>query len=160
MAAKEKADAANRVIARNKRARFEYELGDCYEAGLVLIGSEAKSLRNRAADLTDAWVEIDQRLEAWLKGMRIPELAHAAFAHREQRPRKLLLHAREIEQLKAGTDRDGMTIVATKIYFKNHRIKVEIALARGKKQHDKRQALRERDAAKEAREIMRRAKGS
>ena len=159
MATEDKSKAANRLIARNKRARFEYELGDTYEAGVSLLGSEARSLRDRAADLSDAWVEIDPHQEAWLKGMRIPELKHAAFGHREQRPRKLLLHDYEIAKLRAGVDRDGMTIVATKLYFKNHRVKVEVALARGRKKHDKRQALKERDAAREARDAMRRAKG-
>ncbi len=160
MAQPTKPTPGNRLIARNKRARFEFELGESYEAGLVLIGSEARSLRDRAADLSDAWVEIDPRLEAWLKGLRIPEMKHAAFGHREQRPRKLLLHEHELLQLKAAVERDGMTIVATKLYFKNHRVKVEICVARGKKKHDKRQTLKERDAAREARDAIRRAKGN
>jgi SsrA-binding protein len=160
MAQKDPQKDGNRLVARNKRARFEYELGDTYEAGLVLIGSEARSLRDRAADLSDAWVEIDANLEAWLKGMRIPEMKHAAYGHREQRPRKLLLHDYEILQLKAAIEREGMTIVATKLYFKNHRVKIEIAVARGKKKHDKRQTIKERDAAREARDAIRRAKGN
>jgi len=160
MAKQDKQTPGNRLIARNKRARFEYELGDSYEAGVALIGSEARSLRDRAADLSDAWVEIDPHQEAWLKGVRIPEMKHAAFGHREQRARKLLLHDYEITQLKSAVEREGMTIVATKLYFKNHRVKVEICVARGKKKHDKRQALRERDAAREAHEAIRRAKGT
>jgi SsrA-binding protein len=160
MAQKDKEPPGTKLIARNKRARFEFELGESYEAGLVLIGSEAKSLRDRAADLSDAWVEIDAHREAWLKGMRIPEMAHAAFGHREQRARKLLLHEYELTQLKSAVERDGMTIVATKLYFKNHRVKVEICVARGKKKHDKRQTLRERDASREARDAIRRAKGN
>jgi SsrA-binding protein len=160
MAQQGKESSGNRLIARNKRARFEYELGDGYEAGVVLIGSEARSLRDRAADLSDAWVEIDPHHEAWLKGMRIPEMKHAAFGHRENRPRKLLLHDYEITRLKSAVEREGMTIVATRLYFKNHRVKVEIHVARGKRKHDKRQALKERDAAREARDAIRRAKGN
>jgi SsrA-binding protein len=156
--ADKKAKSEDRIVARNKRARFEYELGETYEAGIVLIGSEARALRDRAADLSDCWVEIDQRREAWLKGMRIPELKHAAFAHQEKRPRKLLLHAQEIAKLLAVVSREGMTAIATRCYFKGGRLKVEVAEARGKKQHDKRQALREREANREAEAAMRRGK--
>jgi SsrA-binding protein len=147
----------DRVIARNRRAHFDYEIGTTYEAGVVLIGSEVRALRDRAADLTDAWVDIDQRGEAWIKGMRIPELAHAAFAHVEKRPRKLLLHTEEISTLRSKIEAEGMTIVATRIYFHDGRVKVEVALARGKKSHDKRQALRERESEREARDAIRRA---
>ena len=146
------------LVARNKRARHNYEIGDRYEAGLVLIGSEARSLRQSGADLTDAWVEIDGRGEAWIKDLRIPVLQHAAFGHSEQRVRKLLLHAEEIQRLRAGVDRGGMTVIATALYFKRGRAKVEVALARGKRKHDKRQAIRERDAAREAEQAMRRVK--
>jgi SsrA-binding protein len=156
--ADKKAKSQDRVVARNKRARFEYELGETYEAGVVLIGSEARALRDRAADLSDSWVEIDQRGEAWLKGMRIPEHQHAAFGHDEKRPRKLLLHAQQIATLGAQVARDGMTAVATQCYFKGGRLKVEVALARGRKLHDKRQALREREADREAEAAMRRAR--
>lgn len=147
----------DRVIARNRRAYFDYEIGTCYEAGLVLIGSEVRALRDRAADLSDAWVDVDIRGEAWLKGMRIPELAHAAFAHVEKRPRKLLLHSEQIATLRSKTEAEGMTIVATRCYFREGRVKVEVALARGKKSHDKRQALRERESEREARDAIRRA---
>lgn len=145
-------------MSTNRRAHFDYELGDRYEAGLVLIGSEARSLRESAADLSDAWVDIDMRGEAWVKGMRIPPLKHAAFGHEERRPRKLLLHEAEIEKLRAGTEREGQTIVVTKCYFKNNRAKIEIALARGKKKYDKRQAERTREATREATQAMRRAR--
>ncbi|MBN2192358.1 MAG: SsrA-binding protein SmpB [Polyangiaceae bacterium] len=158
MTERKQATSQDRVVARNKRARFEYELGETYEAGIALIGSEARALRDRAADLSDSWVEIDQRNEAWLKGMRIPELSHAAFGHLEKRPRKLLLHAHELAELAAVVARDGMTAVATQCYFKGGRLKVEVAVARGRKQHDKRQAIREREAAREAQAAMRRAK--
>jgi SsrA-binding protein len=147
----------DRLICRNRRAHFDYELGTSYEAGLVLIGSEVRTLRDRAADLTDTWVDIDPRGEAWIKGMRIPELTHAAFAHQEKRPRKLLLHAEQIRSLRNQIEAQGMTIVATKCYFREGRVKLEIALARGKKSHDKRQALRERESEREAQAAIRRA---
>jgi len=146
----------DRVIAVNRRARFNYELSDSYEAGLSLIGSEARSLRERAPDLTDAWVDIDHNSEAWVKGLRIPPMQHAAFGHDERRTRKLLLHAVEIEKLKAAVERDGMTIVATKCYFKHGRVKLEIHLARGRKTHDKRHAIKNKEADREARQAVRR----
>ncbi|MGE5785473.1 MAG: SsrA-binding protein SmpB [Myxococcales bacterium] len=149
-------DGGDRLIARNRRAHYDYEIGTTYEAGVVLIGSEVRALRDRAGDLTDAWVDIDSRGEAWIKGMRIPELMHAAFAHQEKRPRKLLLHAQQIETLRTKKEAEGMTIVATKCYFREGRVKLEVALARGKKSHDKRQALRERETEREARDAMRR----
>jgi SsrA-binding protein len=158
MADRKQAKSEDRVVARNKRARFEYELGETFEAGIVLIGSEARALRERAADLTDSWVEVDARREAWLTGMRIPELKHAAFGHEEKRPRKLLLHPKEIAAIATVIAREGMTAVATRCYFKGGRLKVEIALAKGRKQHDKRQALRQREAAREAEAAMRRAR--
>jgi SsrA-binding protein len=153
---KTKRDGGERVIARNRRVHFDYEIGTTYEAGLVLIGSEVRALRDRAADLSDTWVEIDSRGEAFLKGMRIPELAHAAFAHQEKRPRKLLLHAQQIATLRSKIEAEGMTIVATKCYFRDGRVKAEIALARGKKSYDKRHALRERESEREARAAIRR----
>ncbi len=155
---KQTADFGDRVVAKNRRARFNYELGEAMEAGLVLMGSEARSLREGSADLSDAWVDIVSG-EAWVKGMRIPTLKHAAFAHEEKRPRKLLLHKAQIEKLLAAQERDRMALVATKLYFKNGRAKLEVAVAKGKKLHDKRQTLRERDANKEARDAIRRAKG-
>ena len=147
-----------KLIARNKRARYNYELSDRYEAGLVLIGSEARSLRINGADLTDAWVDIDRRGEAWIKGLRIPIIDHAAFGHKEGRDRKLLLHSEEIQRLRAGIDRGGMTVIATKCYFKRGKAKLQVALARGKRKHDKRQAIRERDATREAAQAMRRVR--
>lgn len=148
--------SSDRVIATNRRARFNYDLGDSYEAGVALIGSEARSLRERAADLTDAWVDIDSRSQAWVKGMRIPPMQHAAFGHEERRTRRLLLHAEQIARLKAAVERDGMTIVVTKCYFKQGRVKLEIRLAKGRKTHDKRHAIKDREADREARQAMRR----
>jgi SsrA-binding protein len=145
------------LVSRNKRAFFNYEISDTFEAGIVLIGSEMRSLRSHGCDLTDAWVDI-QNNEAWVKGINIPTLKHAAFGHEEKRVRKLLLHRDQIERLRGATEREGMTVVVTKCYIKNNRAKVEIALARGKKKHDKRQAIREKDMARETAAAMRRGR--
>ncbi len=140
----------DRLIAKNRRAAFDYELGDKYEAGLVLVGTEVKMLRMATADLSDTWCSV-QRGEAFLNGMNIPILEGAAFGHAsDKRARKLLLHAREIEEMERAIQREGMTAIATQIYFKEGRVKVEIALARGKKHQDKRQSIKEKDADREA----------
>lgn len=154
--AKKKPPVGDRLLARNRRAFFDYEVGDGFEAGLVLIGSEVRSLRENAPGLVDAWVDIDSRGEAWVKGMRIPAMKHAAFGHEEKRTRKLLLHSEQIVKLRASVDREGMTLVVTKCYFKNNRAKVEVALARGKKNYDKRHALKAKQADREAQAAMRR----
>jgi SsrA-binding protein len=155
--AKEKAEAGEKVIARNRRASFEYELGERFEAGLVLIGSEVKVLRSATADLSDAWCSIENG-EAFLKGMNIPVMSGTLFGHEAKRARKLLLHTREIEVIKRAVEREGMTVVATRLYFKEGRAKVELALAKGKKAADKREAVRERDALKEARAAIARGR--
>lgn len=147
----------DRLVSKNRRAFFDYELADTLEAGLVLIGSEVRALRVQGCDLSDAWVDI-QRDEAWVKGMSVPVLPHAAFGHEEKRQRKLLLHREQIERLRGASEREGMTLIVTKCYFKNNHAKLEIALARGKKRHDKRQTIRERDASREAEAAMRRGR--
>ncbi len=146
----------DRIISKNKRASFDYELGERLEAGLVLIGSEARSLRAHSADLRDAWVDVDQHGEAWVKGLKIPELNHAAFGHDEKRPRKLLLHAAQIEKLRGKLQAQGMTLVVTQCYFKQGRVKIEIAVARGKKKYDKRHAEKEKQETREAQAAVRR----
>jgi SsrA-binding protein len=148
----------DRLVSKNRRAYYDYEIGDTYEAGLALIGSEVRSLRETGADLSDAWVDVDRRGEAWVKGLRIPPLKHAAFGHEERRPRKLLLHDYEIDRLRGALERDGMTLICTKCYFKHNRAKIEVAIARGKKKHDKRQSVKEREAAREARQAVRRGR--
>ena len=158
MVADKKKGGGDRLISKNRRASFNYELGDAYEAGLVLIGSEARSLRENTADLTDAWVDIDSRNEAWVKGMRVPPLKHASFGHDERRPRKLLLHREQIDKLRGLVERDGMTLIVTKCYIKSGRAKLEFAIARGKKTHDKRQALRTKMDARDAEAAMRRGR--
>jgi SsrA-binding protein len=155
--AKEKEKPGEKLIARNKRATFDYELGEKYEAGLVLIGSEVKMLRAGPADLTDAWCSV-LRGEALLNGVNIPVMPGAAFGHEGKRPRKLLLHAREIQDLEEAIARDGMTVVATRLYFKDGRVKVELALAKGKKKVDKRETVKQQDAEREARVAMSRGR--
>ena len=158
MVADKKKGGGDRLISKNRRASFNYELGDAYEAGLVLIGSEARSLRENTADLTDAWVDIDSRNEAWVKGMRIPPLKHASFGHDERRPRKLLLHREQIDKLRGQVEREGMTLIVTKCYIKSGRAKLEFAIARGKKTHDKRHALRTKMDERDAEAAMRRGR--
>lgn len=146
---KEKDKPGEKNIVRNKRASFDYELGERFEAGIALIGSEVKMLRNGTADLSDSWCSVE-RGEAFLKGVNIPELPGTAFGHEAKRARKLLLHKREIEEIHRAIARDGMTVAATRLYFKDGRVKVELALAKGKKKADKREALREREEEREA----------
>jgi SsrA-binding protein len=155
--AKEKDKPGEKLIVRNRRASFEYELGDKFEAGIVLTGSEVKILRDHSADLSDAWCAIEQG-EAYLKGMNIPVLVGAAFGHEGKRPRKLLLHTKEIEEIARAVSREGMTVAATKLYFKDGRVKVELALARGKKQADKRESLKTREAERETRAAIARGR--
>jgi SsrA-binding protein len=147
----------DRLIAQNRRARHDFELGKSFEAGVVLIGSEARALREGPADVSDAWVEI-KRGEAYVQGMRVPPLSHSFLGHDEKRPRKLLLHRKQIEELLGAQERDRMTLVATKLYFKDGRVKLELCVAKGKKEYDKRQTLRQRDADKEARTAIRNAR--
>lgn len=147
----------DKLVARNKRASFDYELGERYEAGMVLVGSEVKMLRNASADLTDCFVQIE-RGEAWLHGLNIPELSGTHYGHPAKRKRKLLLHRLEIEQLKRSIEREGMTAVATRLYFRGGRAKIEIALARGKRKTDKRETIKRRDADREAQAAMDRAR--
>ena len=143
---------------RNRRARFEYELGETFEAGIALIrerGQDAPG--NGKADLGDSWCAIEQG-EAWLKGVNIPEMPGAAFGHEAKRARKLLLNRSEIEEIQRALTRDGMTVAATRLYFKDGRVKVEIALAKGKKMADKREAVKEREAERETRAAMARGR--
>ena len=140
----------DRVLATNRRAKFDYELGDRWEAGLSLIGSEARSLRDTAPGINEAFVDFDWRGEAWVKQMRIAPMKHAAFGHEELRPRKLLLHRSELERLRMRVEKEGMTLVPTKVYYKKGRAKLEIALARGKKNYDKRQSIKAKTADREA----------
>jgi SsrA-binding protein len=150
---KEKPRPGETLIARNKRAAFDYDLGARFEAGIVLKGSEVKMLRAGKADLTDSFCTVS-RGEVFLHGVSIAEMAGAAFGHVPKGARKLLLHRREIELIGLATAREGMTAVVTRLYWKGGRAKVEIALARGKRVYDKRQTIKTQDAEREARAVM------
>ena len=137
------------VIAQNRKARHDYAIIDTYEAGLVLTGTEVKSLRQGRTSLTDGFVQIDQG-EAWLHNAHIPEYHQGTWTnHSARRKRKLLLHREEIDKLEAKSQETGHTIVPLSLYFKDGRAKVEIALAKGKKEYDKRQTLREKQDRRE-----------
>ncbi|GAB3962587.1 SsrA-binding protein SmpB [Actinoallomurus acanthiterrae] len=142
-------EEGRKLIAQNKRARHDYHIEDTYEAGLVLTGTEVKSLRAGRANLTDGYALIRDG-EAWLEGVHIPEYVMGTWTnHAARRPRKLLLHRREIGKLIAKTNEPGHTLVPLSLYFKDGKAKVEIAVARGKREYDKRQAIAKRDAARE-----------
>jgi SsrA-binding protein len=149
-----KRKAAPGDVATNRRAAFRYVLMERFEAGLVLTGTEVKSLREGKAQLKDAYATIRDG-EVWLVGVYIPPYGPASRDnHEPERERKLLLHGREIERLISKTAERGWTIVPTRLYFRDGRAKVEIALARGKDTHDKRDAIRDRDVARDvAREL-------
>ncbi|MEU6220908.1 SsrA-binding protein SmpB [Streptomyces sp. NPDC047022] len=145
--AKEK---GRKLIAQNKKARHDYHILDTYEAGLVLMGTEVKSLRLGRASLVDGFVQLDGH-EAWLHNVHVPEYSQGTWTnHSARRKRKLLLHRTEIDKLESKSQETGHTIVPLSLYFKDGRAKVEIALAKGKKEYDKRQTLREKQDRREA----------
>ncbi|MER6035102.1 SsrA-binding protein SmpB [Streptomyces sp. NPDC001835] len=149
--AKEK---GRKLIAQNKKARHDYLILDTYEAGLVLMGTEVKSLRQGRASLVDGFVQLDGH-EAWLHNVHVPEYSQGTWTnHSARRKRKLLLHRDEIDKLEAKSQETGHTIVPVALYFKDGRAKVEIALAKGKKEYDKRQTLREKQDRREADRAM------
>ena len=146
-----------KIVARNRRARFEYDLMESIEAGIVLTGTEVKSLRTGKASLEESYAQIDRDEEVWLHGCDIPEYLQAnRMNHKAKRPRKLLLHRKEIDKLAAKSSERGLTIVPLKIYFKDGIAKVEICVAKGRKLYDKREALKKQDAK---RDIDRAARG-
>lgn len=149
---KEKARPGETLIARNRRVTFDYDLGDRFEAGIVLKGSEVKMLRAGKADLTDSFCTV-LRGEVFLHGVSIAAMASAAFGHLPKGARKLLLHRREIQRIDLSIAREGMTAVATRLYFKRGLAKVEVALARGKKSQDKRESIKAQDAEREMRAV-------
>ena len=140
---------AEKLIVDNRRARHEYHLGDRVEAGLVLTGTEVKSLRGGQATLQQAYAEVRDG-EAWLFGLHVPEYtAGNRSNHDPDRPRKLLLHRKEIDRLREGVAEKGFTVVPTRLYFKDGRVKVELALAKGKELRDKRRDIADRDARRQ-----------
>ena len=153
-------EQGRKVIATNRRARHNYTILDTYEAGIALVGTEVKSLRESKASLVDAFATVDNG-EVWLRGLHIPEFSHGTWTnHAPRRVRKLLLHKREIERL-VGKSREGnQTLVPLSMYFSDGKVKVELALAKGKQDYDKRQDLARRTAEREVtREVGRRIKG-
>ncbi|RZK91015.1 MAG: SsrA-binding protein SmpB [Methylobacterium sp.] len=153
-------ETGRKMIAQNKKARHDYHIEDTFEAGLVLTGTEVKSLRQGRASLVDGFGEID-RGEAWLLQVHIPQYDNGTWTnHETRRRRKMLLNRHEIEKIDHRTQSKGLTIIPLSLYFKDGRAKVEIALARGKKSYDKRHAIAERQASRDAeREVGRRLKG-
>lgn len=144
------------LVAQNRRARHDYEIEDRYEAGIALTGTEVKSLREGRVSLIESFVSIDRNHEVWLENANIPEYLNGTWNnHLPKRKRKLLLHARQIAHLERQIQAKGYTIIPLSIYFKDGRVKVEIALARGKREYDKRQALREQQDKREALRAMR-----
>jgi SsrA-binding protein len=153
-------DQGRKVVAQNRKARHDYHIEDTWEAGLVLTGTEVKSLRMGRASLVDGFADVENG-EVWLHGVHIPEYTQGTWTnHAARRRRKLLLHRSEIEKIERRVSDKGLTVVPLALYFKDGRAKVEIGLARGKRQYDKRHALRERQANREKVEaVQRRLKG-
>ena len=152
-----KPESNQKVAAENRRARYDYELGEVFEAGIMLTGPEVKSLRTGKATVAESYAAVDRNGELFLYNANIPEYLQAnRNNHEPKRPRKLLLHAKEIVKLARGVEREGMTIVPLRIYFNaKGRAKVAIALARGKQLHDKREAEKTRDWNRDKSRLMR-----
>ena len=149
-------DLGKALIVNNKRARHDYVIEDEYEAGIALTGTEVKSLREGRASLAESFVSIDRRGEVWLEGANSPEYLNGTWNnHAPKRKRKLLLHAQQIAKLARAVEAKGVTIIPLDLHFKDGRVKAQIALARGKKEYDKRQALREEQDKREAQRILR-----
>jgi SsrA-binding protein len=153
-------EVGHKIIASNRKARHDYTILDTYEAGISLVGTEVKSLRLGRASLTDAFATVDNG-EVWLRNLHIPEYVQGTWTnHTPRRTRKLLLHKGEILRLIGKTKEGGLSLVPLSMYFKDGKVKVELALAKGKKSYDKRQDLAKRDAQREiARAAGRAAKG-
>lgn len=147
-------ETGRKLVASNRKARHDFHIDETFEAGIVLTGTEVKALRAGRASLVDGFVAVD-RGEAWLENVYIPEYTEGTWTnHAPRRKRKLLLHRRQIEELDRESSAKGHTIVPLALYFVDGRAKVEIALARGKKEYDKRHALRERQELREAQAAM------
>jgi SsrA-binding protein len=151
-----KPEPGRKIIAENRKARYTYHIGETFEAGIQLAGTEVKSLRQSKANIAESYVS-PERGEMWLINANIPEYLQAnRFNHEPTRPRKLLLHKRQMERLAGAVQREGMTIVPLRLYFNERgRAKVEIALAKGKQAHDKRETEKARDWQREKGRLMR-----
>jgi SsrA-binding protein len=145
-----------KTVAENRRARYEYFIETVYEAGIALTGTEVKSLRSGQGSIAEAYAEVKEG-QVWLVNCNVPEFSHGnRFNHEPKRPRKLLLHEREINKMHGAVARDGMTLIPLSIYFNGRgRAKVELALAKGKKLHDKREVIKDRDWKRDQQRIMR-----
>lgn len=145
-----------KTVAENRRARYDYAIGDIFEAGIVLTGTEVKSLRFGEGSIVESYAEVNDG-QVWLINSNIPEFSHGnRFNHEPKRPRKLLLHEREINKFHGAVARQGMTLVPLSIYFNGRgRAKVELALAKGKKAQDKRETIKERDWKREQGRLLR-----
>jgi SsrA-binding protein len=140
-----------KLIVKNRRALFDYDIEDRFEAGMVLLGSEVKSMRAGKVDVVDSYVQVD-RGEAWLKQLFVAPFEQAsAFPHEPRRARKLLLHAREVEAIDQALSRGGYTAVPMRLYFKGGHVKVELGVGKGKKHYDKRADIAKRDANRDLR---------
>ena len=143
-----------KIVSTNRKAKFEYFLLDQFEAGISLKGSEIKSIRAGQISIKEAYIRVDEH-EAWLMEAHVAPYAEAnRYNHEPRRPRQLLLHKREIRKLRASIRKKGLTIIPTKVYLKGGRAKVEIALARGKKLHDKRHAIKEKESERDMKRQM------
>lgn len=141
-----------KIITKNKRASYDYFLHEKYEAGLSLTGTEVKSLRNGKASIGEAYVTLDKKGEVWVYNMLIPQYEFGNITnHQENRKRKLLLHRDEIAKISLSQKQNGYTIVPTSLYFKKSRVKLEFALAKGKKNYDKRESKAKQEVAKKIR---------
>ena len=145
-----------KVVADNRRARFNYEIGEVFEAGIILTGTEVKSLRTGKATITESYAD-SRGGEIWLINSNIPEYLQASrFNHEPKRRRKLLLHKNQVNKLAGAVEREGMTLVPLRLYFNERgRAKLELALARGKKLHDKRETLKKRSWDRERGRLLR-----
>jgi len=152
----EKKERPRKIVADNRKARFNYEIGEVVEAGIALTGTEVKSLRNGRAAIAESYADAKNG-EIWLINANIPEYLQASrFNHAPKRPRKLLLHKRQIRKLAAAVEREGMTIVPLRLFFNEKgRAKIDIALGRGKKLHDKRETEKKRNWDRERGRLMR-----
>ena len=152
------APKGTKVVASNRRARHDYDILETFECGIVLTGSEVKSIRDGKIQLKDSFARV-QDGEVWLHGVHVSPYAyaHGDSAHDPDRSRKLLLHRAEIDELTGRTQQESLTLVPLAVYFKEGRAKVELALAKGRRRYDKRQAIATRDAAREAERAMARA---
>ncbi len=152
----EKPTSNFKIVADNRKARYHYEIGEAFEAGIALTGTEVKSLRTGRSNIAESYASVDKNGEIWLVNANIPEyFAGNRFNHEPKRLRKLLLKHREIAKLARGVEREGMTIVPLKLYFNDRgRAKIEIALARGKQTHDKRETEKQRDWNREKSRVL------